>query len=193
MVRTENRLQCSVSKLRFYFKVSVSEAALTGVLNKIKHSALFTAIVLIAACSNSKTACCVHDNEGVLSGGQITRLTEVYDNHRKNTGNEILLVTSADFENFDNARDFAVYYGNLHNVGGDSERGVVIAVSREKRRIFILTGKGLTEQLPDAKLQGIINNVIIPDFKNENYFEGILKGSKQLIRVLENRELDFVK
>lgn len=193
MVRTENRLQCSVSKLRFYFKVSFSEAVLSGVLNKIKHSAIFTVLVLIAACSNSKTADCVHDNEGVLTGDQITRMTELYENHLKKTGNEILLVTSADFEKLDNARDFAVYYGNLHNVGGDSERGVVIAVSKEKRRIFILTGKGLTEQLPDAKLQGIINTGMVPEFKNERYFEGILKGSKRMIRVLENRELDFVK
>lgn len=160
---------------------------------KVNLMAIFLVAFMLLSCSNSTNENFVHDNEGVLNKEQIAELTNLYKAHFDKTGNEILLVTSPDFGHYDNAKDFAVYYGDLHKVGGSTEKGLVMAVSQSQKRIFILTGNALVGSLPDAKVQEVIHKVMVPAFKNENYFEGVLRGSNRLIRILEGREVELIR
>ena len=149
-------------------------------------------VFMFLGCSNAAHTDFVHDNEEVLKKEQIAELTNLYKAHFDKTGNEILLVTSPDFGQYESAKDFAVYYGDMHNVGGSTEKGLVMAVSQSQKRIFILTGKALVTALPDDKVQEVIHKVMAPAFQNEDYFEGVRRGSNRLIRILEGRELKLI-
>ena len=54
-------------------------------------------------------------------------------------------------------------------------------VSQGDRRVEIETGLGMQSVLPDPIVKEIIDAQIIPQFKQENYEEGILAGSQAIV------------
>ncbi len=62
---------------------------------------------------------------------------------------------------------------------GDS-KGVLLLVAYEERKIRIETGYGAEGDLTDAKCGLIIRNVIAPEFKDDDYSAGIMKGVKAI-------------
>ena len=50
------------------------------------------------------------------------------------------------------------------------------------REIRISTGLGTEKTLTDEICKKVIDSIIIPEFKNENYYEGVEKGIRSLIK-----------
>ena len=66
---------------------------------------------------------------------------------------------------------------------GDN-KGVLLLVAYEERKIRIETGYGAEGDLTDAKCGLIIRNVIAPEFKGGDYSEGIMKGVKAIAGIV---------
>lgn len=66
---------------------------------------------------------------------------------------------------------------------GDN-KGVLLLVAYEERKIRIETGYGAEGDLTDAKCGLIIRNVIAPEFKGGDYSEGIVKGVKAIAGIV---------
>ena len=64
------------------------------------------------------------------------------------------------------------------------DNGLLIVVARNDRKIQILTGYGLEGVLPDIITNRIINRQITPDFKQEQYGQGLLNGLNEIERIL---------
>lgn len=63
------------------------------------------------------------------------------------------------------------------------DNGVFILLAEKERKIWIAPGYGL-EHLLTAGVNGeIIRNVIIPEFKTGNYYEGLDKGTDELMKL----------
>lgn len=62
----------------------------------------------------------------------------------------------------------------------DKDNGALLLIAKNERKIRIETGYGLEEKLTDMKSGLIIRNVILPDFRNGNYSEGIVRGIKNM-------------
>ena len=60
------------------------------------------------------------------------------------------------------------------------DNGCLLLVAYDERGVRIETGYGLEGSLTDTKCGLIIRNVIIPEFKEGDYGEGILKGVKAM-------------
>ncbi len=67
--------------------------------------------------------------------------------------------------------------------------GVLLLVAKEDRRVRIEVGYGLEGAIPDAKAKMIINDYIIPHFKQGNFYEGIEQAIDALISLIKNEEL----
>jgi uncharacterized protein len=131
----------------------------------------------------------VHDHEHVLGYAEEVRLDSLFREHKRITGNEILLVTSADMNNEEQALHFAVEYGNRIGVGKkDRDNGVVIAFSKARREVFIATGHGTEQVLHDSICQRIINTRMIPYFKEDRHVDGLWEGSLAVVEILERPE-----
>ncbi|MXV37208.1 TPM domain-containing protein [Flavobacteriaceae bacterium Ap0902] len=67
----------------------------------------------------------------------------------------------------------------------DKDNGLVILMSAEDRKIAIQNGFGLEEFMTDARSRQIIDNVIIPFFKQKNYYKGLDEGVDAIFSVLD--------
>ena len=54
----------------------------------------------------------------------------------------------------------------------------------EERKVRLEIGYGLEDKLTDTKCGLIIRNIIIPEFRNGNYSEGIFEGVKNMVGIV---------
>lgn len=70
----------------------------------------------------------------------------------------------------------------------DNDNGILIAVSAGHRRIRIQNGDGIVIRMSDAETKAIIDDVIIPKFKENDYYQGIVDGISQIVKHLEENK-----
>ncbi len=86
------------------------------------------------------------------------------------------------------ASDYAALIGEKWGVGGkEFNNGVVLLVkptgSPGERKVFIATGYGLEGAIPDATCRRIVDNEIIPRFRNGESFAGLDAGTDVLMKL----------
>lgn len=73
----------------------------------------------------------------------------------------------------------------------DSDNGLGILLVTGLRDVRIETGYGLEGVLPDAICRRIIENYMIPHFRNGDYDTGMIEGVRAVTAVLEGSEIDL--
>jgi uncharacterized protein len=102
------------------------------------------------------------------------------------TSNQIVVVTVNSLEGSDPAM-FAFEIGEKWGVGQkEFDNGIVVLVKpkrseRDKGRAYIAVGYGLEPAIPDAIGKRIVDNEMIPSFQNNNYYQGLDKGTDVLM------------
>ena len=115
----------------------------------------------------------VNDYIGLLSPTETERLERKLKNYFDSTSTQIAVVIEASLDG-DNAADYAYSIGRAWGVGEKGKNnGVLIFVSRDDRKVFIATGYGVEGFLPDATAKDIVDNIIRPAFKKQQYFQGL--------------------
>ena len=102
---------------------------------------------------------------------------------------EIIIATFKSLEGWD-LEDFAAEYGEkwrLTKRGRDN--GVVILVALEDRRVFIGIGRNLKDILTDVVTYDIVQSVIVPEFSEGRYSEGIKKAAETIVKILSEAEI----
>jgi len=85
--------------------------------------------------------------------------------------------------NGDDPNSYAFKIGRAWGVGSkEFNNGVVLLIAKEDHTISIQTGYGLEGSLPDITAKHIIDDEIVPSFKNGDYYEGISKGIHAIIQ-----------
>ncbi len=131
----------------------------------------------------------VFDQEHLFTPNEESRLDSLFRAHERATSNEIVVVTTSTLTGLLDMQTFAASFGDSLGVGKRKKNnGVVIAVSKHLREVYMATGLGLEEVLDDDKCQRIIDSLMLPRFKEEQYFEGIFAGSKGVVEFLEDPE-----
>ena len=67
--------------------------------------------------------------------------------------------------------------------------GVLLVVAKDDREVRIEVGYGLEGALPDAIAKRIIEEDIIPQFRNDDFYAGISAGVTRMISVIEGEPL----
>ncbi len=127
----------------------------------------------------------VFDYAHFLSNEEAKELNGILENFALETSNQIL------FLSVDDLNDLQPYeYGQrvISEWGvGQKElnNGIVILVkpktSDSRGEVFIATGYGLEGAIPDATGILVVENEMIPEFKNGNNYQGILNGVNTLM------------
>ncbi|MCW5908778.1 MAG: TPM domain-containing protein [Chitinophagales bacterium] len=110
------------------------------------------------------------------------------------TSTQISIVIIRTLNGMDKAQ-YATELGEKWGIGRkQKDNGVLILVASEDRQIFIATGRGVEEYLPDAICKRIIEKIIKPDFKEGKYYEGLDNATNEMIARLsgtfENTDSD---
>jgi uncharacterized protein len=81
--------------------------------------------------------------------------------------------------------DYNVELARAWGVGGKQyNNGVVLLIATKDRKLDITTGYGLEGALTDATAKSIIDDVIVPNFKGNDYYRGISQGTDAIIQAV---------
>jgi len=127
--------------------------------------------------NNQKIDKLVVDNANVFSAEETQYLEDKLIAFNDSTSTQILVYTTNDLQGYD-IGDFAQRLGQSIGVGQKGlDNGIVIVFKpkngNEKGRVTIQTGYGIEPLIPDITANQIINNEMIPLFKQGKIFEGI--------------------
>lgn len=125
----------------------------------------------------------VNDFAGMLSASERTALENKLVAYDDSTSTQIVIVTVANLGD-DEVAHFAYTLGDKWGVGRkNKDNGVVILISKETRDVFIAPGKGMEGPLPDAYCRRIVDNIIVPKFKEGKYYEGLNEATDIIIKL----------
>ncbi len=119
----------------------------------------------------------VNDFAGVLDATAKEQLESKLVTFARETSTQIAVVTITDLGGYD-AGDYAFRLAQKWGIGQKGEsNGILVLVQPKSRTLrgqaFVATGYGLEGAVPDAAANRIVNNEMIPRFKQNDYTGGI--------------------
>ena len=115
----------------------------------------------------------LYDNAGILNSNQQKNLERKLIRYSDSTSTQIVVVTLADIGG-NEISNFGVELAHKWGIGQKGkDNGVLLLVAIKERKVTIQTGYGVEHLLTDALSSRIIRNVITPNFKQGNYYQGI--------------------
>jgi len=126
----------------------------------------------------------LYDYIGLLEPAQARQLEQKLIRYSDSTSTQIVVAIIASTEGED-IQYLGVQWGHKWGIGQEKEdNGILVLLARDDRRIGINTGYGIEEFLTDALSKRIIETVIIPEFRNGDYYAGLDKGTDAIFQVL---------
>ncbi len=129
----------------------------------------------------------VNDFAGILNSEENAALEQKLVIFNDSTSTQIAVVIVKSLNGYDKA-DFAYRIGEKWGVGqkGKNNGAIVLVkpkVGNERGEVFIASGYGLEATLTDALGRRIIENEMIPYFRQNDYYGGISNGVDAIIKV----------
>ena len=126
----------------------------------------------------------VYDYYDLLSSAEKSSLEEKLIKYSDTTSTQIVVAIIASTEG-EYINYLATNWAHEWGIGQKKEdNGVFILLAREDRKINISTGYGVEHLLTDKICSRIINNDIIPYFKQNDYYGGLNNGADAIFKVL---------
>jgi len=114
----------------------------------------------------------VNDFGNMLEPFQRDALEQKLDAYNDSTSSAIVIITVQNLDGYD-IEQVALQYLRGWGIGTkDKNNGVVILVSKEDHKARIETGYGMEGVIPDVTAKEIIDDKMIPAFKNNDYYRG---------------------
>lgn len=130
----------------------------------------------------------VNDLANIISPQQEQALERKLRYFNDTTSNQITIVTVQSLNGYDPAM-FAYEIGEKWKVGQkEFDNGIVVLVkpkysNRDRGQTFIAVGYGLEPVIPDAIAERIVNNEMLPNFRNNDYYNGLNKATNVLMKM----------
>ncbi len=124
----------------------------------------------------------VTDTVAVFSDAEEAELEQKLRVYTQATTNEIavLIVETLGGEPI---ADVAVQVGRAWGIGSkEKSNGILLLVAYADRQIFVATGYGLEGAIPDIVAKGIVEEDILPNFRDGKYPEGITQGVEAIMK-----------
>ncbi len=155
----------------------------------MKHLYLAVLIVLIFSCKEKKSQVAsngnttltnfVFDYSDMFSKNERDSLNMKIQQFELQTTNEIAIVTKDSIPN--EITSYSVSLANQMGMGKeDKDNGLLILLIKYQRKVRISTGYGTEKILTDSICQSIIDNRMIPEFKQGNFYKGVDKGLDEI-------------
>lgn len=129
------------------------------------------------------------DQENVLTDDEEKELNDIIVNFEKETTNEIAIVTTDNIGEHKKMVFYAVGFGDLFGIGKkDKDNGLIIVISKALRETLIATGKSTENILKDEICKEIVDNQMVQEFKEGNYYQGLKDGLEECIRIWKEKE-----
>lgn len=126
----------------------------------------------------------VYDYVNLMSASQKTSLENKLIRYADSTSTQIVVVVIESTKGED-ISFLGAKWGQKWGIGqADKDNGILITLATGDRRVDINTGYGIEYLVSDRDAERIINRVMIPQFKNGNYYAGLDQGADALFEYL---------
>ncbi|HMR15926.1 MAG TPA: TPM domain-containing protein, partial [Mariniflexile sp.] len=164
-------------------------------LEKVKRACFLLVFVLVHVSSNFSFAqfnipkkpafqTSVYDYVNLLSAAEKSALEQKLVKYSDTTSTQIVVAIISSTEG-ENINYLGAQWGQAWGIGQAKEdNGVLILLAKDDRKIAINSGYGVEHLLTDALSKRIIEQDIIPFFKQNNYYDGLNRGADAIFEVL---------
>lgn len=133
----------------------------------------------------------VNDFAGIFNNADRDNLEQMLLAYNDTTSTQIYVVTVKDLDGYD-VSDYAFRLGEKWGVGqkGKNNGAIILIkpkVGNSRGQVFIATGYGLEEKLNDARVGRIIDNYMLPYFKQNDYYTGTKNAIEAMIGYLSGQ------
>lgn len=129
----------------------------------------------------------VSNPDGVLSAATVDSLDRALGALWSSSTAEPVVVAVNDIAGDYTPAEFATELGELWGVGkSDKDNGLVVLLVKDRRQMFITTGRGMEGVLPDALCGRIVRNVAAPYFRRGDYDGGMRATVDAIARVISD-------
>ncbi|WOD44128.1 TPM domain-containing protein [Hwangdonia lutea] len=126
----------------------------------------------------------VIDSTKTLSTKEYKLLFDKLKHYNDSTSTEILIVIIPTTKG-ENIGLLAPKWGHKWGIGQKKEdNGILVLLAKDDRKIWIAPGYGVEHKLTAGINGEIIRNIIIPEFKRNDYYRGLDKGIDAIFQVL---------
>ncbi len=123
----------------------------------------------------------VNDYADVLTQQEEDVLNKKLSEHDKKTTNQIAVVTIESSQN-ETIEEYTIHLAEQWKVGQKyKDNGVIMLFAMKDRKMRIEVGRGLEGDLTDIESKHILDDTIVPEFKQEQYYNGISNGVDAVI------------
>ena len=169
----------------------------------------FTILLLVLGCFISETVSAqydipekpkletsVYDYINLLTPSQKSSLENKLIRYADSTSTQIVCIIIGSTKGEDITM-LGAKWGQKWGIGQKGEdNGIVITLAKDDRKVDINTGYGIEYRITDMNSKRIIERIMIPEFKNDNYYAGLDKGSDAIFAALQGEfteDRDFSK
>ncbi len=129
----------------------------------------------------NETQAVVVDSSNLFTKVQRDLLSSKIIAYKKETTNEIGILTIDSLTTDENIQRYGTEVANTWGIGKkEKDNGLLITISKYDREVAISTGLGNEKTISDYECKIIINSIMIPEFKINNYYEGVNKALDSL-------------
>ncbi|EJF93466.1 YgcG family protein [Bartonella taylorii] len=133
----------------------------------------------------------INDVAHLLDNATKKNLTEKLAVLEEQTGDQIVIVTLPTLS----GNSIEAYSNSLFRTWRLGQKqinnGVLLVIAPNEREVRIEVGYGLEGELTDAMSSVIINNFVLPNFREGNYQKGIVEAVHAIIKVITENDSDF--
>lgn len=124
----------------------------------------------------------VHDQANVINKTTAQQLEQKLQQFERETSIQFVVAVFPKMQSDSDVADYAQRVAERWGVGQKkTDNGVVLFVFVEDRQVYITTGYGVEGALPDATAKQIIEDEIVPRFRQGDYSGGVVAGATAVI------------
>lgn len=163
--------------------------------NNKKRYLLFIALLLLTlsfigtdgyAIPNPSYEFYVYDEANIIDSDVEEYIIDTNKSLNNSTGAQVVVAAVNSTEDMD-INSYATSLFKEWEVGSRKEdNGMLILIVPSEGQIWIETGYGIEGAFPDSIVKRIIEDQMIPYFKQDRYSDGVLAGFNEIIKGLEN-------
>jgi uncharacterized protein len=123
----------------------------------------------------------VNDFEFLLTDSQKTVLTNLAESYKKDSGDELIIVTLKSIEPYTDMNEFSLALLNKWNPGTDGKHnGMLIILSATMGSLKIENGKNIERRMSNARTKYIMDYYMMPYLMNAQFYGALKAGLSQV-------------
>ncbi len=126
----------------------------------------------------------VYDELGIISKETEAYIIDINEKLYGEVGSQVVIAVLENTRG-EEISQYAVKLFRKWEIGSrEKDNGVLVLASMEDRKVWIATGYGIEGAIPDTLAYRIIENYILPNFKNGDYEDGLLDGFNEIANII---------